>query len=98
VSYDPLTGEGYTREEAAQAWGQSMNRSSPRWQLRGRPGSWEWSFFDFGPWTGKVRITRDGFHWETVTYDDGSSLLSGVTTSVYEAYQSVEQNKEVRRA
>lgn len=98
MTYDPLTGEGWDRQEAASAWSASMNRSIPRWSLQGMPGKWRWRFFNFGPWTGRVSIEDDGFHWWTHNYDTGEALHSGVTTSLYEAYQSVEQNKTVRHA
>jgi hypothetical protein len=74
-----------------------MSRSAPRWSLRGCPGAWHWSFFNFGPWTGTVTVETDGFHWATSSYDTGAPLFSGVTASVYEAFQSVEQGREISR-
>lgn len=96
--YNPLTGENWDRDAAGAAWYASMNRSGPRWQLQGGPGAWHWSFFNFRPYRGIVTIDADGFHWRTVHYDTGAELHSGVTTSLYEAYQSVEQNRPVIRA
>jgi len=94
--YNPVTGENWDQRTAATVWGLSMNRSTPRWQLRGEPGAWRWNFWNFGTWQGWVTIEADGFHWRTTGYDTRNELHSGVTTSVYEAFQSCEQNKEVR--
>lgn len=103
-AYDPLTGANWDQVAATVAWGQSMDRTRreqiapQRWQLHGRPGSFRWVFFRHGPWTGQVTIEADGFHWVTTSYDTGQQEHAGVTTSLYEAYQSVEQNKTVNRA
>jgi hypothetical protein len=98
MTYDPLTGEGYTVEEARAAWSESMNRSNQRWSLRGSsPAEFYWSFFNFKPYMGRVDVKADGFHWRTFHSDTGEELHAGVTASLYEAYQSVEQNKPVTR-
>lgn len=97
MTYQPLSGEDWDREAAVAAWGRSMERSSPRWVLRGKPGSFYWAFFNFGPWTGQVTIRDTGFVWATYSYDTGELLRSGHTTSLYEAYNSVEKNKPVIR-
>jgi hypothetical protein len=97
MPYDPLTGTDYDKAEARQAWGASMVRSAPAWSLRGEPGSFWWSYFAFKPYTGRVAIEADGFHWSTHSYDTGELLLSGVTTSVFEAFQSVTRNEVVTR-
>ena len=102
MSYDPLTGERWDRHEAVMAWNKSMDRvryerNGARWVLRGEPGAWVWTFFNFGPWTGQLRIREDGFHWLTLSYGGTEPIHEGVTTSLFEAFQSVEQNKEVRR-
>lgn len=103
AQYDPLTGENWDREAATAAWGESMarvhaGRDAPlRWQLHGMPGSWRWVFWNFGTWTGTVEIGRYGFHWWTRDYDTGKILHSSTTPSVFEAFQSVEQNKVVTR-
>jgi len=93
MSYNPVTGEGWDRAAATVAWGKSMQRCSPRWVLRGQPVQWVWSFFNFGPWTGTVMIQDDGFHWATASYDTGQEIHSGVTTSLYAAFNSVERNE-----
>lgn len=103
-AYDPLTGENYTPDAARAAWSASMDRvhherhAPLRWQLHGGPGGWVWVFWNFGPWTGRVVIKPDGFHWATRDYDTGGLLGKGSTTSLYEAFQSVEQNRRVVRA
>jgi len=94
-SYNPITGEHYTQDEARERWSASMARSGPRWQLDGEPGAWAWAFFTFRPYAGLVTVEADGFHWATRSYDTGETIHAGVTTSVYEAYQSVEQNRPV---
>lgn len=106
--YDPLTGEGYTRERATAAWSASMERvhherhAPLRWQLHGGLGGPSagpyWVFWNFGTWTGRVTIWADGIHWTTYDYDSGRELHTGVTRSVYEAFQSVEQGRPVQRA
>lgn len=101
TAYDPLTGEHWDQAEAARMWGESMNRSLPRWQLRGgsRPSEFYWSFFNFRSYTGRVTVEADGFHWSTQAYDNraGDEVYhQGVTTSLYEAYQSVERNTPVK--
>jgi hypothetical protein len=98
--YNPVTGEHWDQAAAERAWGESMERSRSgagpaRWQLHGDPGAWKWVFFNFGPWTGEVQIEADGFHWHTRSYDTGHIRHKGVTCSLYEAYQSVEQNRPV---
>jgi hypothetical protein len=102
--YNPLTGERYTLEEAAAEWGQSMTSArlggrASAWNLRGRtPAEFYWSFFNFKSYTGRVTVEADGFHWSTQAYDNraGDKIYhEGVTTSLYEAYQSVEQNQPV---
>lgn len=93
ATYNPVTGDGYTTNSAHAAWSASMTRSRPAWQLRGGPGEWHWSWFDFKPWTGRVTVESDGFHWETRSYDSGETIHKGVTTSVYVAYQSVIRNE-----
>jgi len=104
--YDPLTGENWDQAEASRLWYESMGRvrhervSPHRWNLRGRvPAEFYWSFFAFKSYTGRVTIEADGFHWSTQAYDNraGDEVYhSGVTTSLYEAYQSVEQNRVVK--
>jgi hypothetical protein len=104
MTYDPLTGANWDRLAAVEAWSESMGRvlreqrSPHRWNLRGMPGSWRWTFFNFGPWTGAVAIELDGFHWATTSYDTDIEEHQGKTTSLFEAFQSVEQNKEVKLA
>jgi hypothetical protein len=102
AAYDPLTGENWDAAEAARLWGESMNRSGPRWQLRGvSPGQFYWSFFNFKPYAGRVTVEADGFHWRTQAYDNraGDEIChEGVTTSLFEAFQSVEQNRVVKYA
>lgn len=93
--YDPVSGAGWDATEAARLWAASMNRSVPRWNLRGKPGAFRWEFFNFKPYRGIVTVEPDGFHWATVHYDTGAELHSGVTASLYVAYQSVEQNQPV---
>jgi len=97
--YDPVTGENWDREQAARLWGESMNRSALRWSLCGRkPTEFYWTFFAFRSYTGRVTVEADGFHWETQAYDNraGDEVYhEGVTTSLFEAYQSVEQNRPV---
>lgn len=95
TAYNPVEGTGWDRGQATRLWSASMERSRPAWNLRGRPGLWWWSFFNFGPWTGSVAIKDDGFHWRTFSYDSGEVIHHGVTTSIYAAYQSVIQNKPV---
>jgi len=103
AQYDPLTGENWDRKAATAAWARSMarvhaGRDAPlRWQLHGGPDNWRWSFWNFGTWHGWLTIQDDGFHWLTKSHDTGKMLHSGTTTSVFEAYQSVEQNKRVTR-
>ena len=98
--YDPLTGENWDQAQAARLWSESMNRSQPRWNLRGPgPGRFYWDYFNFKSYTGRVTVEADGFHWSTQAYDNraGDEVYhSGVTTSLYEAYQSVEQNRVVK--
>jgi hypothetical protein len=104
MAYDPLTGANWDRLAAAEAWSESMGRvlreqrSPHRWNLRGGRAAWRWTFFNFGPWTGEVTIGDDGFHWVTTSYGTGQQEHAGVTTSLCEAFQSVEQNKEVKLA
>lgn len=102
--YDPVSGENWDLELAGRLWSESMNRSllsdGPRWTLQGSPVSsggegFFWRYWNFGSWSGRVTVETDGFHWSTRDYDDGTELLSGVTTSLYAAYQSVTQNKPV---
>lgn len=103
MAYNPLNGEGWDAEQARALWSESMSRSrcgsvNPhRWQLRGAgPGAFYWTFFDFKPYTGEVSVQDDGFHWLTRGYETAEVLHEGVTTSLYEAYQSVEQNRSVK--
>ena len=91
--YHPLSGRNWNQDAGRRAWAQSMNRSKPRWQLRGEPGTWVWNFWNFGTWQGWVTVKADGFHWRTTDYDTGQEIHSGVTTSVYAAYQSCERNE-----
>ena len=94
TDYDPLTGDGYTQGLAMGAWSGSMGRSAPDWQLRGKPGNWRWEYFKFQPYTGRVTVETDGFHWQTISYDNPDEILhQGITTSLYVAYQSVVQNR-----
>ncbi|MCW2929948.1 MAG: hypothetical protein JWM19_910 [Actinomycetia bacterium] len=95
IPYDPVSGSRYSKSEAVGAWSSAMSPSRARWDLKGGPGTWRWVFFSFGTWTGQVTISNDGFHWKTFSYDTGEELLSGVTTSLYEAYNSVEKNRLV---
>jgi hypothetical protein len=100
MTYDPLKGTGWNVPEATSAWTGSMDRArqeGPKWNLRGQPGSWHWSYFDFRPYRGIVQIKPDGFHWATFDYDTGTTLHSGVTTSLFVAYQSVVRNQVVTR-
>jgi hypothetical protein len=97
MAYDPLTGDGWDQATALSAWASSMNRSQPRWTLQGMPREWIWRFFNWRNWEGLVTVEADGFHWRTIRYGTDETLHEGVTTSVYEAYQSVEQNKVVKR-
>ena len=97
MTYEPLSGDGYTLDEARAAWRDSMNRSAPQWSLRGQPGAWSWRYFNFRDWTGHVVLKEDGFHWSTRTYETGDVIHEGVTTSLYEAYQSVIRNEPVTR-
>jgi len=96
--YNPLTGENWNKAAGLSAWASSMNRSAPRWTLQGLPPDWVWRFFNFRNWEGLVRVEEDGFHWRTIRYATDDTLHEGVTTSVYEAFQSVEQNRMVKRA
>jgi hypothetical protein len=106
AEYDPLTGENYDQDAARQAWNASMSRANhqgPKWVLRGLPPQnggtgFYWSFFDFRPITGRVTVEPDGFHWATYEYHTGELVHSGVTTSVFEVYQSVIQNRPVSRS
>lgn len=99
--YNPLTGENWDQISATAAWSESMDRvhreqrAPLRWQLHGGPGGWVWVFWNFGSWTGRVVIKHDGFHWTTRDYDTGHMIHTGKTTSLYEAFQSVEQNRRV---
>jgi len=97
--YDPVQGTGWDHEEAMLLWFQSVdrvNRQGPKWSIRGaRPSEFWWSYFSFQPFTGKVTIEPDGFRWQTADYHTGEVIHSGVTTSLYAAYQSVVQNKPV---
>jgi hypothetical protein len=101
MTYDPVTGEGWDQQEALRAWSLSMarvsmERTAPlRWQMRGMPPKIRWEFFNFGPWFGVITVEADGFCWLTRSYDTGEIFHEGTTTSLYEAYQSVEQNKPV---
>lgn len=99
AAYDPLTGANWDPGQARAAWSESMNRSRPRWDLRGgTPAQFYWSFFNFKSYVGRVTVEADGFHWSTQAYDNraGDEVYhEGVTTSLYEAYQSVEQNRVV---
>ena len=97
LAYDPVSGANWDQAAAVAAWGRSMERSSPRWVLHGKPDHWYWVFFNFGPWTGQVTIRDTGFIWATYDYDTGEQIHSGVTTSIYVAYNSVERNEEVAR-
>jgi hypothetical protein len=97
MTYNPVTGENYSKEAARSAWGSTMSRNSPAWSIRGDfpKGDWYWGYFNFKNYCGKVTVETDGFHWATVDYATDETLISGVTTSVYEAFQSVVQNKIV---
>jgi hypothetical protein len=99
--YNPVSGERYTVEEARAEWSQSMTSASTGgrasgWNLRGAtPAEFYWSFFNFRSYTGRVTIEADGFHWSTQAYDNraGDEIYhEGITTSLYEAYQSVTRN------
>ena len=106
MTYDPVTGEGYTQAEAAAAWNASMARTryeGPHWKLRmlarnqaAGPSRAVWTYFNFQPYTGRVTAEPDGFHWATYSYDTGELIHEGVTASVYETYQSIVQNKPVQ--
>lgn len=104
TGYDPLTGANWDQIAATTAWSESMDRvhherhAPLRWQLHGGPGGWVWVFWNFGSYTGRVVIKHDGFQWSTRNYGTGREIHRGQTTSLYEAFQSVEQNKVVRRA
>ena len=102
VTYDPVAGTGYTQEQAAGYWHESMERAryeGPAWSIRGTtPAEFYWSWFNFKPWSGRVTVQADGFHRSTHEPYDGQVICEGVTTSLYEAYQSVVQGKEVKRA
>lgn len=102
--YDPVSGERWDVEAASRLWRQSMDRSlrtdGPRWTLQGLPETnggtgFYWRYWNFRSWYGRVTVQADGFHWSTHDHYDGIELLSGVTTSLYVAYQSVVQNKLV---
>lgn len=95
MTYEPVKGTGYTKEEATTAWRMAMIRSGPAWQLRGPAGQWYWDFWNFGKWIGHVEIHDDGFHWRTRSYDTGKVIHSGVTTSLFETYGSVTRNEKV---
>lgn len=95
TAYNPVEGTGWDRGQATRLWSASMSRSAPAWKLSGRPGAWVWTYFRFQYWTGRVTIEDDGFHWQTASYDTGEGIREGVTTSLYAAYQSVEQNRAV---
>ena len=106
MTYDPVSGKNWDYDAAVIAWQGSMQRvqqerTAPlRWQLDGLPvknggSGFFWAYWNFGPWRGEVRTRPDGFHWKTVSYDTGELLHSGVTTSLYECFQSVEQNRPV---
>jgi hypothetical protein len=98
AEYNPVTGENYDQDAAREHWNASMNRGAPKWSIRGaRPAEFYWSFFDFRSWTGRVTVQADGFHWSTHDYGTGDLIHEGVTTSIYEAYQSVVQNRPVSR-
>lgn len=95
MSYDPVTGAGYDQDLARRLFGMSAHRGLPAWQLRGEIGSFYWTYFNFKSFEGRLTIESDGFHWQTTSYDTGELLHSGVTTSLYEAYQSIVQNRPV---
>lgn len=97
-AYDPVTGEGYSKLGAQRAWSESMNRSGPEWNLRGPSGAWYWAYWNFKATQALVRIEDDGFHWTVLMYDEPWTVLAeGVTTSLYEAFQSAVQGREVTR-
>lgn len=75
------------------------NYHGAKWTLQGLPEQnggkgFYWRFFDFGPWFGRVTVEADGFHWSTHENYDGTVIHSGVTASIYVAYQSVVHNKD----
>lgn len=99
-----MSGENWDLAAASRLWRQSMDRSlrieGPRWTLQGTPESnggtgFYWQYWNFGSWSGRVTVRADGFHWSTHDHYDGTELRSGVTASLYAAYQSVVQNKLV---
>ena len=106
MTYDPVAGTGYTREAARECWAASMERAryeGPAWSIRGLPESsggtgFYWSWSDFRHWTGRLTVEADGFHWSTNSPVDGHVMHEGVTTSLYEAYQSIIQGREVKRS
>lgn len=100
MTYNPLTGENWDLAAARNAWAGSMDRSlaeGPKWMPRGSSGAWWWEYFNFQPYRGRVTLRPEGFYWATYSYDTGELIHSGVTTSLYEAYQSVVQNTPVTR-
>lgn len=100
--YQPLTGEGYSKLGATRAWGESMDRArheGPHWILIGGPGTWKWRWSNFKPWISLLTIEDDGFHWQVTEWGRPEHVLDeGVTTSLYEAYQSCVQGRKVERA
>jgi hypothetical protein len=75
----------------------------PRWTLQGLPErnggqGFYWRYFNFRPWFGRVTVEADGLHWSTHHDYDGAVIHQGITTSIYEAYQSVVQNRPVTRS
>jgi hypothetical protein len=100
MTYDPVAGTGYTPDEAGACWAAAMDRArheGPKWSVRGpRPAEFYWSWSDFRHWTGRLTVEADGFHWSTHASPGGQLIHHGVTTSLYEAYQSVTRNEAVR--
>ena len=103
TEYDPVQGTGWDQVRARDLWMQSMGRanlSGPKWTIQGLPKSsggtgFYWRYFNFRPWFGRVTTEPDGFHWSTHKDYAGEVIHSGVTTSLYAAYQSVIQNRPV---
>jgi hypothetical protein len=95
LAYDPVSGACWNYDAAVAAWSRSMNRCTPRWQLRGKPGAWEWEYWNFSTWHGWVTIMPDGFAWRITDHDTGKPVRHGKTTSLFVAFQSCERNEEV---
>jgi hypothetical protein len=106
TAYDPVQGTGWDYETAVRLWGESMSRANhkgPKWTLQGLPvrnggKGFFWRYFDFRPWFGRVTVEPDGIRWSAHQEYDGAVICEGVTTSIYEAYQSVTQNRPVSKS